>query len=763
MSPSADEEDTRKVRTAVLGRSGSDVPAFLPFDHDDFDTFMRGRSRDDFYCGILLGGCGKKLTAKRYLEKKCHFAHRPPVHCRRTANGESSADHLYIGKALQEWLSRLCGHPGASVTYPDLGTGPGDAVEVRFGGGRLIRVQMARAQLKTWRGDRERLGPQHPRGVHWAYGPDSGLAHNEVEVSGHAIRLSCRTEQGTRKVWVGTQRPGHPVAWATLAECRLTDDGIVTPALATTPDPVPEPPAVPAFPLRSGSVAFTGAAEVPSARTDRARFYEADVQPEGSAATRALIGLPDQAPDPQPHVIHVLTGVAHLCPREEGGWLIRADAATPLPHRVDPRWPDLRPAAPPESARPPASSEEAMVAAFRTKLEQVRRVRGLINWETLVAQAGAVPGDFTPADRVRILVAVDTPHTLDAPFLAAVVKSAHAAPGPAPFFADVLAAHGVGEDLTEAQVDHIWRYSVRHRATPTERPVPEARPDEARTEVGGAAEARLDVGGADVGGAVAARPDDEPDPKLVAELRKHLRLTARGRGLITWKALLAGQGIPHTKISVATRFHLLVAVDSPWKPGRPVLSALVKEKGKDGPDATFGAVLKALGWTPSAAVPSVDAAWPVERDRVYAAAKNWNVPAPGTAGPAAGRYGLTRRLKGKVDDVRRALIQTATREACLGWNALAVASGLDPGLLSDAERTALLVAVDRRSPAEGPLLSSLVIGPGHTPVPYFDDILRALGRPHGLLPIELGRVRKQEQARVFEAYGRRGSTTTGEG
>ncbi|MFF2779105.1 competence protein CoiA family protein [Streptomyces sp. NPDC058052] len=763
MSPSADEEDTRKVQTAVLGRSGSDVPAFLPFDHDDFDIFMRGRSREDFYCGILLGGCGKKLTAKRYLEKKCHFAHRPPVHCRRTANGESSADHLYIGKALQEWLSRSCGHPGASVTYPDLGSGPGGAVEVRFGGGRLIRVQMGRAELKTWRSDRERLDLRHPRGVHWAYGPDSGLAHNEVEVSGHAVRLSCRTEQGTRKVYVGTQRPGHPVAWATLAECRLTDAGVITPALAATADPVPASPAGPAFPLRPGSVAFTGAVEDPSARTDRTRFYEADVQPEGSAATRGRIGLPSQAPVPPPHAIHVLTGVAHLCPREEGGWLIRADAATPLPHRADPRWPDLRPAAPPEPARPPATTEEAMVAAFRTKLEQVRRARGLIDWETLVAQAGAVPGDFTPADRVRILVAVDTPHTPGEPFLAAVVKSAHAAPGPASFFADVLAAHGMGEDLTEAQVDHLWRYSARQRATATERPVREARADKAGADEAGADEARADEARTDEARTDEAGPDGEPDPKLVAELRKHLKLMAKGRGLITWKGLLAGQGILHTTISVTTRFHLLVAIDSPWKPGKPVLSALVKEKGKDGPDAMFGAVLKALGWTPSAAVPSTDAAWPLERDRVYAAAKNWNVSVPGTAGPAAGRYGLTKRLKGKVDDVRRALIQAATREACLGWNALAVAAGMDPGLLTDAERTALLVAVDRRAPAEGLLLSSLVIGPGHTPVPYFDDILRALGRPHGLLPIELGRVRKQEQARVFEAYGRRRTTTTEEG
>ncbi|MEV5811333.1 competence protein CoiA family protein [Streptomyces mutabilis] len=84
---------------------------------------MRGRTREDFYCGILLGGCGKQLTAKRYLDKKCHFAHRPPVHCRRTRTGEDSADHLYIGQALRQWLGQL-GHRDVGLSYPRPRFGP---------------------------------------------------------------------------------------------------------------------------------------------------------------------------------------------------------------------------------------------------------------------------------------------------------------------------------------------------------------------------------------------------------------------------------------------------------------------------------------------------------------------------------------------------------------------------------------------------------------------------------------------------------------
>ncbi|MGX4688703.1 hypothetical protein [Streptomyces sp. JNUCC 63] len=43
---------THKVQTAVTGRPGTDRPVFLSLDHD-------------FHYGILLGRCGKKLTAKQ--------------------------------------------------------------------------------------------------------------------------------------------------------------------------------------------------------------------------------------------------------------------------------------------------------------------------------------------------------------------------------------------------------------------------------------------------------------------------------------------------------------------------------------------------------------------------------------------------------------------------------------------------------------------------------------------------------------------------
>ncbi|APU42709.1 competence protein CoiA family protein [Streptomyces sp. TN58] len=732
MTPFADEEDTRKVQTAVLGRAGSDNPVFLPYDHDEFDLFMRGRSRDDFYCGTLLGGCGKKLSAKRYTEKKCHFAHRPPVQCRRTANGESSADHLYIGQALQDWL-RGQGHRKVTVTYPDLGAGPGGAVEVRFESARrLIRVQMGRLPLRTWQGDLDRLARAHARGVHWAYGTDSGLAHNEVEEHGHAIRFSCRTERGTRQVYVGTQFPGHAVEWATLAECRLTDDGIVTPTLAEKPDPVPVPPAVLVFPLQAGSVAFTGAAEVPSVRTDHTRFYEADMQPEGSAATRARIGLSSQAPVPLPHLIHVLTGPAQLYPLEDAHWLIRADAATPLPHRTDPRWPDLHPSQPPAPAvafAPDrgALDEQRTVRVFRRILGKAHRQGRFVTWEQLVGFVGARPADFTAADRVRLLVAVDAPLTSGKPLLSARVKSSGQVLGghPAPFFADVLAGLGWDAELTPAVVHGIWR-----RATA---PVQRAK--------------SLHV--------VEERAWQEDEAWLVSRLREHLHLVANGRGLVKWNTLLQRQNIDPSSVSPVDRVRLLAAVDKPYEPGRPVYSSVVRANDRnDIPPPFFREVLDVLGWQRPEDVHTLEAAWRLERDRVYTAARRRTRRSGGAITGTEARPGARDREAGEdvVDAVRRVLVDAARRRVCVGWRALAEASGTQVEALPDAGKLALLIAVDKHPSVSGVLLSSLVVRPGDPVLPYFDEILRAHGRPHGLSPVQVGQVRKYEQARVFEAY-----------
>lgn len=362
------EEDTRKVQTAVVGRPGSDRPVFLPYDHDDFDVFMRTRTREDFYCGTLLGGCGKQLTAKRYTDKKCHFAHRPPVHCRRTRTDEASADHLYIGQALGWWLVRE-GQRDTDITYPDLGTGPGGAVEARFGAGRrLIRVQLSHLPAPTWEAARAQLSGTHTN-VQWAYGPHSGRGHGEAQATGHAIRFTCRTEGENRVVYVGTQDTAGTIEWTTLDTCRLTDEGIRTPR-STDTDAFPLTAATAVFSLAPGSVAFTvtGEGTVPDGPTRL--LYQAHVQPTGSAVVRARVSLPRSAAPPLGHRLHVLDGTPRLHPltaSAEEAWLIRADGFTSLPAPTDPRWPGLRPTLTPRPS-PESRSESRAFTVGMTRV-----------------------------------------------------------------------------------------------------------------------------------------------------------------------------------------------------------------------------------------------------------------------------------------------------------------------------------------------------------------------------------------------------------
>ncbi|MFI8419459.1 competence protein CoiA family protein [Streptomyces sp. NPDC085479] len=363
MTSFADLEDTRKVQTAVIGGEGSDDPVFLPYDHDEFDLFLRGRSRDDFFCGTLLGGCGKKLSAKRYTKKKCHFAHRPPVHCRRTANGESSADHLYIGQALARWLARQ-NHRQAKASYGMVGDHPGGTVDFRLSGGRqLIRVQMARLGLHPWRKEAEGLarGADH---VEWLFGPDSMLAFDRVESHGYAIRVECRTVGVTREVRIGTQLPGSTIEWTTLEECSLTPQGIVTPGLVPTPQGiVPRGSAVAtaatttpllSFALADDTVAFTGAvprAEVKSPTATPGSVYDADIQPLGSAVTRARIVLPHASTPPNPSRVYALRERVTLTPidgttADTPAWLLTAAQVRRLDAREAAAWTGLKPPQP---------------------------------------------------------------------------------------------------------------------------------------------------------------------------------------------------------------------------------------------------------------------------------------------------------------------------------------------------------------------------------------------------------------------------------
>ncbi|GEK03887.1 competence protein CoiA family protein [Streptomyces sp. 1-11] len=385
-----EEEDTRKVQTAVAGRPGSDEPVFLPFDHAEFPDFLARYPDLEFFCGSLLGGCGQKLSAKRYTSKKCHFAHHPPVRCRRTANSESSADHLYVGRALKRWLQQQ-GKRDVSVSYDLFGADSGGCVDVSFDGGRrAVRVQLDRMERKSWLARHKELDRATRGGGDWIYGPDSMLAHNEVDAAGYALRVQCRTVGATREVQIGTQLPGHTIEWTTLDHCRLTDSAILTPHLEETGEGVrvrtaergtpaaeasgPASPASPprvapaVFQLAPGTVAFTAAVAVAGADGSR-RLYDADVQSTGSAVTPGRISLPAEAAVPDRDQIWLLLGPATLrlpVPGDDrtrdSRAVITAESIARLEGNALEPWQGLRPPRSPAPTAAPSSAGEAAAA-----------------------------------------------------------------------------------------------------------------------------------------------------------------------------------------------------------------------------------------------------------------------------------------------------------------------------------------------------------------------------------------------------------------
>jgi hypothetical protein len=355
MIPVGREEDTRKVQTAVLGGPDGHLPLFLPYE---------------------------KHAADQLRQK--HGSNAFTVRCTRTALGEDSADHLYIGEAIAKWLLRQ-GQSSVAVQYVKQKGARSDAIEVRFGSKkkrRLIHVQMARRSFKEWQADGERLtAPAGKPATIRMYGPESQLAPFELDATGHALRFRCATEGGTRVVYVGTHPPGHRVEWATLDKCRLVHAGIVTPWLEETPygmrpkGTVPasgpmrpavdgrkaqaaQEPAVresgsgagPVLPLMTGRVAFTGAALV--SEEGGRRLYDVDAQPIGSAMFRARISLPGTGgAAPEPHHVYVLTDRAAVLNGPQAAlpdsrWMLRAEGFVRLASAKAAEWELLEPHVP---------------------------------------------------------------------------------------------------------------------------------------------------------------------------------------------------------------------------------------------------------------------------------------------------------------------------------------------------------------------------------------------------------------------------------
>ncbi|MEU5958243.1 hypothetical protein [Streptomyces sp. NPDC047525] len=208
------------MQTAVIGDEKSDVPVVLPTEPIALDAFRQAHTDDEFWCGLLLGGCGARLSSKLYTDRQCHFQHNPQksgqtLTCRRRGIGESSADHLYMKAALQSSLTDR--GRTARFTYPD----PiGSLVDVHLEDGALLRVHLDGQVRPAWGGP----APILATGV--------ALEPGTLARCRYVYRVRFEPDGVSRRVWIGTEALAHPTEWTPLAECEWGAEGPLTEAAA---------------------------------------------------------------------------------------------------------------------------------------------------------------------------------------------------------------------------------------------------------------------------------------------------------------------------------------------------------------------------------------------------------------------------------------------------------------------------------------------------------------------------------------------------
>ncbi|WEH43990.1 hypothetical protein [Streptomyces sp. AM 2-1-1] len=217
--------DKRQIQTAVLGSADSEEPLVLPLEAIELDAFRTVHERDSFWCGLLLGGCGGRLTTKLYTDRVCHFAHvhpgpdGQPHICGRRARGISSADHLYVKSAAAAWFRNRGEEADIAFAQPS-GAPVGSLVDITSRHRRL-RVHLDQVVEPVWDDD----GIEPVLGMSVPVDRDTLIRRWYV----HRIRLDSK---GTaRRVQIGTEAFARPVEWFELNTCTMTERGLSTPAV----------------------------------------------------------------------------------------------------------------------------------------------------------------------------------------------------------------------------------------------------------------------------------------------------------------------------------------------------------------------------------------------------------------------------------------------------------------------------------------------------------------------------------------------------
>ncbi|MET7843205.1 hypothetical protein ABZT45_32285 [Streptomyces sp. NPDC005356] len=439
--------DTRLVQTAVMGGRDSDRPVILPEEPHNLDEFRRQYGTDRFWCGTLLGGCGEKLMTKRYETKVCHFSHYPDrtgtvAPCHRTSNGVDSADHLFIKQHVKEWLIGQ-GH-AAQADLRSLGTGPGDAVDFWLRAtGQHLRFELRPEDYRRWRKAAESLGAREGH-VEWVFGPEGAITRDMVARQGYALRVRCETSGNDRRVLIGTVTADSAVSWTPLDTCRLTTDGIVTPALdelraakkirsgGMRNSPLPA-----SLSLQGAQLVFAvdtetdAPADSPLAADGRL-LYAGYLKPSGSRIARALLSLPNDVPPPAEDYVYQLTGMVRLLLTDPIGtsdtsWAVRSDGIHRLngldAERTGLWRPSVALGAPEHAPRrqdavapkhvrdePPAQPKRSRQAAvLRKALERVATQQTTTTWQQLAREHGLSLANLSDSARRNLLLEADRP------------------------------------------------------------------------------------------------------------------------------------------------------------------------------------------------------------------------------------------------------------------------------------------------------------------------------------------------------------------
>lgn len=750
--------DHRLVQTAVIGHKDSDLPVILPMEAHELDLWRRKHPEYTYWCGLQLGGCGGELSDRRYTTKVCHFAHHPSAPtCYRTANGESSADHLFIKQGVRRLLKKR--NLRGEVRTRDLGTGPGDAVDVHLPAARRrIRFQLSQLDYRTWRRAAEELA-KDADDIDWIFAGDGPVTQHLLGRHGHCWRVRLETVGGERRVHIGTEARDRTVSWTPLEDCGLTSSGIVTPEIERIHVSPPKPRPF-SFPLQ-GSLVFALAPEADVSRNspfaaEGRRLLVADVKPVDSPIVRSLISLPaDEDPPPTEHVYRIAEGAARMLVTENGrDWAIEANrfvrlnahdaqhtglwTPPPAPRPEPAPAPEpIRPARQPAPPAPEPLTHPELVTALRATLAQQAGQGRTTTWEALAGMVSPELTRYFIADRCRLLVEVDAPLRDHVPVLSAIIREGGA---PLPYLADVLAGLGMPHVKTTSRLGEWARVETKRAFAAYDSP-PRAMPPRLwlgpKRSVARQSEPVAEVRSSVIRQTVAAEPvkavPDAAEVKRVRELVTELNRAmsvldkpARKRVSKPLSAAMAWLALHSNKKKSAQRRRLL----EPRAHEHSIRS--LEQALRIAQDEIRTAERRARQ----------------EKDRREAEALRKREPAVRpTASPRASTpVALPRaRPQDPVEELTRRLISIAVQGRTIP--ALTLGEGQ-----AGVDLQQRLTAVDRRVTSDVPLLSALVTGPDGGPVTFFRDILQAAGLAVPRTDEALVKIWRREQERAHAKH-----------